>query len=68
MQAYVLGSGMWAGTMATVILPSTLHCMVPPVLALETLLWVGDIYADTAGDPPYHEVEIDGGIGGSFGL
>ena len=52
MQAPVLSGGMWASTAIASFLPGTLHRMVPPVLALVALQWVGDIYADTEGHPP----------------
>src|SRR6266481_4084304 len=67
-EAKVLSGGMWPSAVAATFLPSTLHRMVPPVLALKTLLQVRDVYADAAGDAPDGKVEVDGSIGGGFCL
>ena len=64
--ADVLGCGMGACTMATVVFPSTLCHPMPPVLASEALQWPRDIDADTTHNPSYGEVVIYSCVSGIF--
>ena len=68
MEATVLSSGMRSSTPATMLLSGTLCRSVPPAMAPETLLWMGDINVNAAGDTPYGKVKINGSFGGSFHL